>query len=67
QLPSYEALMNLSETERQNLWGTETYYRALSLVNGGRAIEQDLFQGLRFSVNGRQKAYATMNTTVSSL
>jgi LmbE family N-acetylglucosaminyl deacetylase len=67
QLPSYEALMNLSETERQNLWGTETYYRALSLVNGGRAIEQDLFQGLRFSVNGRQKAYPAATATRSGI
>lgn len=67
QLPGYEALTNLPEAQRQSLWETETYYRALSLVNGGRAIEQDLFQGLRFSLNGRQKAYATLNATVSSL
>jgi len=67
QLPGYEALTNLPEAQRQNLWGTETYYRALSLVNGGRAIEQDLFQGLRFSVNGRQKAYPAATATRSGI
>jgi hypothetical protein len=29
------------------LWGYMTYYRAFSTVNGGRAIETDLFEGLR--------------------
>jgi LmbE family N-acetylglucosaminyl deacetylase len=57
QLPGYETLMNLSEGQRQSLWQTETYYRVLSLVNGGRAIEHDLFEGLRFPVNGRHKVY----------
>lgn len=35
------------ETERRRLMGRRTYYRALSLVNGGRGIETDLFDGLR--------------------
>lgn len=63
QLPGYEELTNLPEAQQQILWGTETYYRALSLVNGGRAIEQDLFQGLRFSVSGRQKTYTAATAT----
>lgn len=29
------------------LWGTQEFDRALSLVNGGRAKESDLFAGLR--------------------
>ena len=29
------------------LWGTQEFYRAFSLVNGGRRVESDLFEGLR--------------------
>jgi hypothetical protein len=29
------------------LFGVRTYYRAFSLVNGGRRVETDLFEGLR--------------------
>jgi LmbE family N-acetylglucosaminyl deacetylase len=67
QLPGYEALTNLPEAQQRHLWQTETYYRALSLVNGGRAIEQDLFQGLRFAVNGRRKTYTAATTTGSGI
>jgi hypothetical protein len=35
------------EQYRKLIWSEETYYRAFSLVNGGRAIERDLFEGLR--------------------
>ncbi|MCI0519805.1 MAG: PIG-L family deacetylase [Chloroflexi bacterium] len=37
----------LSENEHFKLWGELSYYRAYSLVNGGRQIEDDLFAGLR--------------------
>jgi LmbE family N-acetylglucosaminyl deacetylase len=47
QLPGYQGLKELSDEHHKSLWGTQTYYRALSLVNGGRAVEQDLFEGLR--------------------
>lgn len=47
QLPGYAALEHLPEQHRQALWGTQSYYRVFSLVNGGRAIERDLFAGLR--------------------
>jgi LmbE family N-acetylglucosaminyl deacetylase len=47
QLPGYQQLQQLSEAEQEKLWAIETYYRAFSLVNGGRQIEQDLFGGLR--------------------
>jgi LmbE family N-acetylglucosaminyl deacetylase len=47
QLPGYEALQNLPEEQRQALWNTTTFYRAFSLVNSGRHIENDLFAGLR--------------------
>ena len=47
QLPGYEALRQLPEKHRRNLWATQSLYRAFSLVNGGRALERDLFAGLR--------------------
>lgn len=47
QLPGYQALTDLPEAEHQRLWGRPALYRALSLVNGGRTVERDLFAGLR--------------------
>lgn len=47
QLPGYQALRALPAEYHHRLWGTQTYYRAFSLVNGGRAIENDLFAGIR--------------------
>ncbi len=47
QLPGYSRMENLPEAQRRRVWGVQTYYRALSLVNGGRAPETDLFAGLR--------------------
>jgi LmbE family N-acetylglucosaminyl deacetylase len=47
QLPAYSRLEQVPEQYRKVIWSEETYYRAFSLVNGGRAIERDLFEGLR--------------------
>jgi LmbE family N-acetylglucosaminyl deacetylase len=47
QLPAYYVLEQLSEQQRKKLWGTQCFYRAFSLVNGGRQVEEDLFEGLR--------------------
>jgi LmbE family N-acetylglucosaminyl deacetylase len=47
QLPGYGRLENLSEEHHRGLWGRQGFYRAYSLVNGGRQIERDLFAGLR--------------------
>lgn len=46
QLPGYEALMRLPDSEQRALWGTQTLYRAMSLVTGGRGVERDLFAGI---------------------
>jgi LmbE family N-acetylglucosaminyl deacetylase len=46
QLTAYEKLTHLSPEHHQMLWGTQSYYRAFSLVNGGRTRETDLFEGL---------------------
>lgn len=50
QLAAYQALLDLPEEHHKNLWGTQTYYRAFSLVNSGRKLEQDLFEGLNDDV-----------------
>jgi LmbE family N-acetylglucosaminyl deacetylase len=47
QLPAYLLLEGLPEEQHQVLWGCQTFYRAFSLVNGGRTVEHDLFEGLR--------------------
>lgn len=47
QLPGYEALRELPDEHHRALWGVQEYYRAFSLVNGGRGMEDDLFAGLR--------------------
>jgi LmbE family N-acetylglucosaminyl deacetylase len=47
QLPAYRALEHVSEEQHRILWNSQTYYRVFSLVNGGRRIEHDLFEGLR--------------------
>jgi hypothetical protein len=40
-------LEQIPEQYQKAIWRQPTYYRAFSLVNGGRAIEHDLFAGLR--------------------
>ena len=47
QLLAYHKLEHLPEEQRKALWGNQSYYRAFSLVNGGRQVEEDLFEGLR--------------------
>ncbi len=47
QLVVYRQLEQASQEYRQELWDAQTYYRAFSLVNGGRKVEGDLFEGLR--------------------
>jgi LmbE family N-acetylglucosaminyl deacetylase len=47
QLPGYGTLQVLSHSQQQAFWSADQYYRVFSLVNGGRALETDLFEGLR--------------------
>ena len=46
QLPGYQSLLDLPEDYHRKLWGIQTFYRAFSLVNGGRETETDLFAGI---------------------
>jgi len=45
--PLADKLHTLTEEDHKVLWGRPSFYRAYSLVNGGRAVERDLFEGLR--------------------
>jgi len=47
QLPSYGPIAEWSLTELAKVFGNGHFYRAFSLVNGGRNAEKDLFEGLR--------------------
>ncbi len=47
QLVLYRQLEHASKDYQKELWDAQTYYRAFSLVNGGRRVEDDLFEGLR--------------------
>ncbi len=47
QLVVYRQLEHASKDYQQDLWDSQTYYRAFSLVSGGRKVESDLFEGLR--------------------
>lgn len=46
QMEQYGALGGLTAADHRALWGAQEYYRVFSLVNGGRAREHGLFEGL---------------------
>jgi LmbE family N-acetylglucosaminyl deacetylase len=46
QLVAYERLKDLAPEHHAAVWGSQSFYRAFSLVNGGRARETDLFEGI---------------------
>jgi LmbE family N-acetylglucosaminyl deacetylase len=47
QMSIYSQLAALPDDHQRALWGTQEFYRVFSTVNGGRAKESDLFEGLR--------------------
>ncbi len=46
QVAAYERLKDLSPEHHKALWGCQSFYRAFSTVNGGRAREESLFEGI---------------------
>jgi LmbE family N-acetylglucosaminyl deacetylase len=46
QITAYEGLIHLSPEHHEALWGWQSFYRVFSTVNGGRARETDLFEGI---------------------
>lgn len=49
QLAAYAGLEELTAAQHEAIWGSGTFYRVFSRVNGGRAREADLFEGVRRS------------------
>src|SRR5262245_59959425 len=47
QMGIYTQLAQLSPEHRDAVWGEQSFYRVFSTVNGGRARETDLFEGIR--------------------
>jgi len=47
QVAAYEGLKTLSPEHHEAVWGSQSFYRAFSHVNGGRVRETDLFEGIR--------------------
>jgi hypothetical protein len=47
QIAAYERLRDLAPDDHEGLWGRQSFYRVFSRVNGGRARETDVFEGLR--------------------
>ncbi len=47
QLPGYGPFLSLPNETLAKIFGVGTFTRVFSLVNGGRTIETDLFEGLR--------------------
>lgn len=45
QVGAYAALKGLNPDQHEALWGSQSFYRAFSLVNAGRGRESDLFEG----------------------
>lgn len=52
QIPLHDGFRNALAAS--NLWRTQTFYRAMSMVNSGRALEDDLFTGIRRPVRNSQ-------------
>ncbi len=46
QIAAYDRLTQLPPEHHEALWGRQSFYRAFSAVNGGRARETDLFEGI---------------------
>jgi len=47
QVAAYDRLIHLTPEHHEGVWGRQSFYRVFSLVNGGRARETDLFEGVR--------------------
>lgn len=48
QLPGLGPIKDLPPETQKKIWGTGNFYRVYSLVNGGRKVETDLFEGLKY-------------------
>ena len=44
QIFAYQRLKDISPEHHEALWGSQSFYRAVSMVTGGRTRELDLFE-----------------------
>lgn len=63
QVAAFNRLERTSERAHESVWGSQEYYRAFSLVNGGRGRESDLFAGLRREAAPRER---TVGETIAA-
>jgi LmbE family N-acetylglucosaminyl deacetylase len=63
QVSAYQNLQNLRGEQHEALWGTQEFYRVLSMVNGGRRVESDLFEGLQESESAMENSNETPEWT----
>jgi LmbE family N-acetylglucosaminyl deacetylase len=54
QMSIYKNVASLTEEDQKVIWGTGELYRVFSLVNGGREVETDLFDGIRATVESKK-------------
>lgn len=47
QIKEYGKLLDVSDDIKKTLWGNLSLFRAMSMVNSGRKLETDIFEGLR--------------------
>jgi LmbE family N-acetylglucosaminyl deacetylase len=47
QVAGVQGIVRLKDEAFRSLWEVQRFYRAFTMVNGGRACESDLFEGLR--------------------
>jgi LmbE family N-acetylglucosaminyl deacetylase len=47
QVAAYKGLAQAAPEHHEVIWGSQWFYRVFSTVNGGRARETDLFEGIR--------------------
>ncbi|MCB0572206.1 MAG: PIG-L family deacetylase [Phaeodactylibacter sp.] len=62
QMAIYGQLEQLSEAQHLTLWGSQEFYRAFSLVNGGRQTESCLFEGINENGQSIDHEHDNQNT-----
>jgi hypothetical protein len=66
-LAAYERFAGLTPEQQRTLWSTQTFYRALSLVNGGRETETDLFAGIPGAAEPRRRVASLTSVLAAPL
>ena len=62
QLRGYRALLELPDAAWETIFGEQAFARVFGLAHGGRAVERDLFEGLRPAAPTPSTATPTSST-----